>query len=135
MRDGCDVGQIVLALPLVPRSNYGHRIMLPIKRFSYRLWVLQLASIKMENDEGNRRTLRELLFTAPDADKVRIFIQQLLLRYGGEESSDPDLAGCLLQYISGVIMFEETLFQKGIRWPAVRGRVEGAWHRCWHQSG
>lgn len=40
-------------------------------------------SINVENNEENRRTLRELLFTAPGA----------------------------LQYLSGVIMFEETLYQ------------------------
>ncbi|GAQ84076.1 fructose-bisphosphate aldolase [Klebsormidium nitens] len=44
----------------------------------------RLASIKCENTENNRRILRELLFTAPGA----------------------------LQYLSGVILFEETLFQK-----------------------
>ncbi|GBG91053.1 hypothetical protein CBR_g51787 [Chara braunii] len=44
----------------------------------------RLASINVENVESNRRALRELLFTAPGA----------------------------LEYISGVILFEETLFQK-----------------------
>ncbi|QCE00843.1 fructose-bisphosphate aldolase, cytoplasmic isozyme [Vigna unguiculata] len=43
----------------------------------------RLASINVENVESNRRTLRELLFTAPGA----------------------------LQYLSGVILFEETLYQ------------------------
>ncbi|XP_027365692.1 fructose-bisphosphate aldolase 6, cytosolic-like [Abrus precatorius] len=44
----------------------------------------RLASINVENVETNRRILRELLFTAP---------------------------GCL-QFLSGVILFEETLYQK-----------------------
>ncbi|GBG62748.1 hypothetical protein CBR_g31765 [Chara braunii] len=44
----------------------------------------RLASINVENVEFNRRALRELLFTAPGA----------------------------MQYISGVILFEETLYQK-----------------------
>lgn len=44
----------------------------------------RLASINVENIEENRRALRELLFTTPGA----------------------------LQYLSGVILFEETLFQK-----------------------
>ncbi|KAB2098173.1 hypothetical protein ERO13_A01G208900v2 [Gossypium hirsutum] len=44
----------------------------------------RLASINVENVEENRRALRELLFTAPGA----------------------------LQFISGVIFFEETLYQK-----------------------
>ncbi|KAI9110829.1 hypothetical protein K1719_018267 [Acacia pycnantha] len=44
----------------------------------------RLASINVENVESNRRALRELLFTTPGA----------------------------LQYISGVILFEETLYQK-----------------------
>ncbi|XP_014504861.1 fructose-bisphosphate aldolase, cytoplasmic isozyme [Vigna radiata var. radiata] len=43
----------------------------------------RLASINVENVESNRRALRELLFTAPGA----------------------------LQYLSGVILFEETLYQ------------------------
>ncbi|XP_031103919.1 fructose-bisphosphate aldolase 6, cytosolic-like [Ipomoea triloba] len=43
----------------------------------------RLQSINTENNEANRRTLRELLFTTPGA----------------------------LQYLSGVIMFEETLYQ------------------------
>ncbi|KAK7300998.1 hypothetical protein RJT34_11852 [Clitoria ternatea] len=43
----------------------------------------RLASINVENVETNRRALRELLFTAPGA----------------------------LQYLSGVILFEETLYQ------------------------
>ncbi|KAL5125971.1 Uridine kinase-like protein 4 [Glycine soja] len=44
----------------------------------------RLASINVENIEANRQALRELLFTAPNA----------------------------LQYLSGVILFEETLYQK-----------------------
>ncbi|KAK8563433.1 hypothetical protein V6N13_007620 [Hibiscus sabdariffa] len=44
----------------------------------------RLSSINVENIEENRRALRELLFTAPGA----------------------------LQYLSGVILFEETLYQK-----------------------
>ena len=44
----------------------------------------RFASINVENVETNRRALRELLFTAPNA----------------------------LQYLSGVILFEETLYQK-----------------------
>lgn len=44
----------------------------------------RLASINVENVESNRQALRQLLFTAPDA----------------------------LQYLSGVILFEETLYQK-----------------------
>ncbi|GLJ46036.1 hypothetical protein SUGI_0969830 [Cryptomeria japonica] len=44
----------------------------------------RLASINVENVESNRRALRELLFTAPGA----------------------------LPFISGVILFEETLYQK-----------------------
>ncbi|CAN0926284.1 Fructose-bisphosphate aldolase 1, cytoplasmic [Linum grandiflorum] len=44
----------------------------------------RLASINVENVEENRRGLRELLFTTPGA----------------------------LQYLSGVILFEETLYQK-----------------------
>jgi fructose-bisphosphate aldolase class I len=44
----------------------------------------RLASIKVENVESNRQALRELLFTAPDVS----------------------------QYLSGVILFEETLYQK-----------------------
>ncbi|KAF5747825.1 fructose-bisphosphate aldolase cytoplasmic isozyme [Tripterygium wilfordii] len=44
----------------------------------------RLSSINVENVETNRRALRELLFTAPGA----------------------------LQYLSGVILFEETLYQK-----------------------
>ncbi|KAM0947499.1 putative fructose-bisphosphate aldolase [Dioscorea sansibarensis] len=44
----------------------------------------RLASINVENVESNRRALRELLFCTPGA----------------------------LQYISGVILFEETLYQK-----------------------
>lgn len=44
----------------------------------------RLASINVENIETNRQALRELLFTAPGA----------------------------LQYLSGVILFEETLYQK-----------------------
>ncbi|KAI4349013.1 hypothetical protein L6164_009670 [Bauhinia variegata] len=44
----------------------------------------RLSSINVENVESNRQALRELLFTAPGA----------------------------LQYISGVILFEETLYQK-----------------------
>ncbi|MCO5566383.1 hypothetical protein L7F22_020060 [Adiantum nelumboides] len=44
----------------------------------------RLASIHVENVESNRQALRELLFTAPEC----------------------------LQYISGVILFEETLYQK-----------------------
>ncbi|CAA6663716.1 unnamed protein product [Spirodela intermedia] len=44
----------------------------------------RLSSINVENVESNRRTLRELLFTTPGA----------------------------LQYLSGVILFEETLYQK-----------------------
>lgn len=44
----------------------------------------RLSSINVENVEENRRALRELLFTAPNA----------------------------LQYLSGVILFEETLYQK-----------------------
>ncbi|CAB4317624.1 unnamed protein product [Prunus armeniaca] len=44
----------------------------------------RLSSINVENTETNRRALRELLFTTPGA----------------------------LQYLSGVILFEETLYQK-----------------------
>ncbi|CAI0469501.1 unnamed protein product [Linum tenue] len=44
----------------------------------------RLSSINVENSEENRRALRELLFTAPG----------------------------VLQYLSGVILFEETLYQK-----------------------
>ncbi|KAF5473793.1 hypothetical protein F2P56_005752 [Juglans regia] len=44
----------------------------------------RLSSINVENVEENRRVLRELLFTTPGA----------------------------LQYLSGVILFEETLYQK-----------------------
>ncbi|KAI5435336.1 hypothetical protein KIW84_021950 [Lathyrus oleraceus] len=44
----------------------------------------RLASINVENVESNRQALRELLFTAPG----------------------------VLQYLSGVILFEETLYQK-----------------------
>lgn len=44
----------------------------------------RLSSIKVENVESNRQALRELLFTAPD----------------------------VLPYLSGVILFEETLYQK-----------------------
>ncbi|KAM0996775.1 hypothetical protein ACFX13_006779 [Malus domestica] len=44
----------------------------------------RLSSINVENTENNRRALRELLFCAPGA----------------------------LQYLSGVILFEETLYQK-----------------------
>ncbi|KAB2631608.1 fructose-bisphosphate aldolase [Pyrus ussuriensis x Pyrus communis] len=44
----------------------------------------RLSSISVENTETNRRALRELLFTTPGA----------------------------LQYLSGVILFEETLYQK-----------------------
>ncbi|XP_073004220.1 fructose-bisphosphate aldolase, cytoplasmic isozyme 1 [Typha latifolia] len=44
----------------------------------------RLASINVENIEANRQALRELLFTAPNA----------------------------LTYLSGVILFEETLYQK-----------------------
>lgn len=44
----------------------------------------RLASINVENIESNRQALRELLFTAPNA----------------------------LSYLSGVILFEETLYQK-----------------------
>ncbi|XP_019152790.1 PREDICTED: fructose-bisphosphate aldolase 6, cytosolic [Ipomoea nil] len=44
----------------------------------------RFASINVENVESNRRALRELLFTTPGA----------------------------LQYLSGVILFEETLYQK-----------------------
>ncbi|XP_031493495.1 fructose-bisphosphate aldolase, cytoplasmic isozyme 1 [Nymphaea colorata] len=44
----------------------------------------RLASINVENVESNRQALRQLLFTAPGA----------------------------LQYLSGVILFEETLYQK-----------------------
>ncbi|CAN6875201.1 unnamed protein product [Brassica oleracea] len=44
----------------------------------------RFASINVENVEPNRRALRELLFTTPGA----------------------------LQYISGIILFEETLYQK-----------------------
>ncbi|KAK4396479.1 Fructose-bisphosphate aldolase 6, cytosolic [Sesamum angolense] len=44
----------------------------------------RLSSINVENVESNRRALRELLFTTPGA----------------------------LQYLSGVILFEETLYQK-----------------------
>ncbi|CAN6707550.1 unnamed protein product [Malus baccata var. baccata] len=44
----------------------------------------RFSSINIENVQSNRRALRELLFTAPD----------------------------VLQYLSGVILFEETLYQK-----------------------
>nr|KAJ0201614.1 hypothetical protein LSAT_V11C600325690 [Lactuca sativa] len=44
----------------------------------------RLASINTENNEANRRALRELLFCTPGA----------------------------LQYISGIILYEETLYQK-----------------------
>eukprot|EP01018_Ginkgo_biloba_P017956 Gb_02057 [translate_table: standard] len=44
----------------------------------------RLSSINVENIESNRRALRELLFTTPNA----------------------------LQYLSGAILFEETLYQK-----------------------
>jgi hypothetical protein len=44
----------------------------------------RFVSINVENVESNRRALRELLFTTPGA----------------------------LQYISGIILFEETLYQK-----------------------
>lgn len=44
----------------------------------------RLSSIKVENVESNRQCLRQLLFTAPDTQ----------------------------QYLSGVILFEETLYQK-----------------------
>ncbi|XP_051148452.1 fructose-bisphosphate aldolase 1, cytoplasmic-like [Andrographis paniculata] len=44
----------------------------------------RFSGINVENNEANRRTLRELLFTAPGA----------------------------MQYLSGVILFEETLYQK-----------------------
>lgn len=44
----------------------------------------RLTSINVENNESNRRTLRELLFCAPN----------------------------VLQYLSGIILFEETLYQK-----------------------
>lgn len=44
----------------------------------------RLSSINVENVETNRRALRELLFTTPD----------------------------VLQYLSGVILYEETLYQK-----------------------
>ncbi|XP_047312178.1 fructose-bisphosphate aldolase, cytoplasmic isozyme-like [Impatiens glandulifera] len=44
----------------------------------------RLTSINVENIESNRRTFRELLFTTPGA----------------------------LQYLSGIILFEETLYQK-----------------------
>ena len=33
------------------------------------VYVLQLSSIGVENDEGARRNLRELLFTSPDVEK------------------------------------------------------------------
>lgn len=46
----------------------------------------RLSSIKVENVEANRQALRELLFTAPD----------------------------VAQYLSGVILFEETLYQKTV---------------------
>ncbi|VVA26028.1 PREDICTED: fructose-bisphosphate aldolase [Prunus dulcis] len=46
----------------------------------------RLSSINVENNESNRRALRELLFCAPGA----------------------------LQYLSGVILFEETLYQKTV---------------------
>uniref|UniRef100_A0A0C9RQV8 Fructose-bisphosphate aldolase n=1 Tax=Wollemia nobilis TaxID=56998 RepID=A0A0C9RQV8_9CONI len=46
----------------------------------------RLASISVENVEANRQALRQLLFTSPGA----------------------------LQYISGVILFEETLYQKTV---------------------
>lgn len=44
----------------------------------------RLSSINVENNETNRRALRELLFTAPGA----------------------------LECLSGIILFEETLYQK-----------------------
>ncbi|KAK2640064.1 hypothetical protein Ddye_027859 [Dipteronia dyeriana] len=44
----------------------------------------RLASINVENIESNRQSLRELLFTSPNA----------------------------LSFLSGVILFEETLYQK-----------------------
>jgi fructose-bisphosphate aldolase class I len=46
----------------------------------------RLASIKVENVESNRQALRELLFTAPN----------------------------VCQYLSGLILFEETLYQEDI---------------------
>ncbi|CAL9783094.1 unnamed protein product [Musa acuminata subsp. burmannicoides] len=58
----------------------------------------RLSSINVENVEENRRSLRELLFCTPGA----------------------------LRYLSGVILFEETLYQKTAIWkPFVKVLKEG----------
>lgn len=72
-------------------------------------------AIKLENSEENRRAYRELLFTSGPGEiaagrqkekkKNRIFFVDLL-PFGGTGGAE------LSQYISGVIMYEETLYQK-----------------------
>lgn len=70
----------------------------------------RLSSINVENNEPNRRALRELLFTTPGA----------------------------LQYLSGVILFEETLYQStaaGIVFAWNSGRVGlYSFLYCWMDS-
>ena len=61
----------------------------------------RLDSIGLENTESNRRAYRELLVTTPG----------------------------LGEYISGAILFEETLYQKTSKGPVDGGRPEQAGHR------
>jgi fructose-bisphosphate aldolase class I len=63
-------------------------------------------SIKLDSTEENRRAYREMLFTAPGAQ----------------------------EFISGVIMYDETLRQKTKEGGAVPGLPRAAWDVAWHQS-
>ncbi|KAI3417063.1 Fructose-bisphosphate aldolase [Psidium guajava] len=67
----------------------------------------RLASINVENIESNRQALRELLFTCPNA----------------------------LPYLSGVILFEETLYQKTSGGKPFRGGPPGEQCDPRHQGG
>lgn len=81
-------GFVVISLPrpsqtsLSPASHLSHTHTLSLPPLPFPS-LLQLDSIGVPNEEVNRRDLREMLFTSPDIEK----------------------------YISGVILFEETLYQ------------------------
>ncbi|CAL9210258.1 unnamed protein product [Musa hybrid cultivar] len=66
----------------------------------------RLSSINVENVEENRRSLRELLFCTPGA----------------------------LRYLSGVILFEETLYQKTASGKPFVKSPQGGGSPSWYQG-
>ena len=63
----------------------------------------RFAPISVENTEENRRTYRQLLYTTEGEFPLGVL--------AGASWQSGDCAG-LGEYVSGAIMFEETLFQK-----------------------